>query len=270
VVMLLVLGGSALFAPLLAPHNPYDLKSFSLMDRLLPPVWEDEGDDNFLLGTDEQGRCILSSIMYGLRSSFLVGFGVVFISLAFGALMGLCAGYFGGVADSAIGRIMDMLLAFPSFLIAVLILGIVKHQGILVLIMAMSICSWVRYARVARGNVLVVKKQEFVDASKTIGAGNVRILLMHILPNSIGTLFVIGSVDLGMIIVQESTLSFLGIGVPLTMPSLGMMISSGYTQLFSGVWWVVTFPGLVLSALVLAVNLLGDWLRSELNPRLNK
>lgn len=268
---LLVLAGLlflALFATIIAPHNPYDLTSFTLQDRLLPPAFLERGVASFPLGTDDQGRCIFSTICYGLRTSFLVGFGSIIASTVVGIILGLTGGYFGGWLDAVIGRIMDTILSFPAFLVAVLLLGILNRQGIVVLIIAISICHWVRYARVMRGQVLGIREQEYVDAAKTLGASTPRILLRHILPNAISPLFIIAAVDIGLIIVQESTLSFLGIGVPLTMPSLGMMISSGYTFLFAGVWWPVFFPGLVLTLLILSVNIFGDWLRQELNPRM--
>jgi peptide/nickel transport system permease protein len=268
VMIIVVFGFLAFFAQWIAPHNPYDLTAFSLTDRLVPPVWESSGSSKFLLGTDDQGRCILSTMIYGLRTSFLVGFGTIMVSVLFGASMGLAAGYFRGWADAVISRLADIMLSFPAFLIAVLLLGVIKRQGVVMMVLALSICHWVRYARVMRGNVFVIKEREFVDAARSLGAGHWRILVSHIMPNSISTLFVIGAVDLGIVIVQESTLSFLGIGVPLTTPSLGMMISGGYTYLYAGIWWVVFFPGLVLGFLILSINLLGDWLRREMNPRL--
>jgi len=267
-VLIVVFLFLAISAPLLAPHNPYDLTAFTLTDRLKPPAWEDGGSTEFLLGTDDQGRCILSTIMYGLRTSFMVGFGTILISLSFGAVMGLLAGYFKQWVDALISRLADIMLSFPAFLIAVLLLGVINRQGVFMMILALSICHWVRYTRVMRGNVFVVREREFVDAARSLGAGHSRILFSHIMPNSISTLFVIGAVDLGIVIVQESTLSFLGIGVPLTTPSLGMMISGGYTFLYAGIWWVVFFPGLVLALLILSINLLGDWLRREINPKL--
>jgi peptide/nickel transport system permease protein len=258
----------AISAPLTAPHNPYDLTAFTLADGMKPPSWEAGGDAQFILGTDEQGRCILSTIMFGLRTSFMVGFGTILVSVTFGTVMGLLAGYFQRWTDAVISRMSDIMLSFPAFLIAVLLLGVIKQQGVFMMILALSICHWVRYCRVMRGNVFVVREREFVDAARSLGAGHGRILFSHIMPNAISTLFVIGAVDLGIVIVQESTLSFLGIGVPLTTPSLGMMISSGYTFLFAGIWWVTFFPGIVLALLILSINLLGDWFRREINPKL--
>jgi len=265
--VMVLLSVLALFAPLIAPHDPYDLTAFSLTDRLLPPVFMENGILSFPLGTDDQGRCIFSTICYGLRTSFLVGFGSIIASMSVGMAFGLISGYYGRWLDAIIGRLMDTILSFPAFLVAVLLLGLLKQQGVIVLIIAISICHWVRYARVMRGQVLGIREQEYVDAAKTLGASTPRIILHHVMPNAISPLFIIAAVDLGLIIVQESTLSFLGIGVPLTMPSLGMMISSGYTFLFAGVWWPVLFPGAVLALLILSVNIIGDWLRTELNPR---
>lgn len=267
IVIFTLLAFLALFAPLITPHDPYDLTAFTLTDRLLPPAFLENGVSSFPLGTDDQGRCIFSTICYGLRTSFLVGFGSIIASMAIGMALGLIGGYYGKWLDAAIGRLMDTILSFPAFLVAVLLLGLLKQQGIIILIIAISICHWVRYARVMRGQVLAIREQEYVDAAKTLGASTTRIILHHVAPNAISPLFVIAAVDLGMIIVQESTLSFLGIGVPLTMPSLGMMISAGYTFLFAGVWWPVLFPGLVLALLIMSVNVFSDWLRLELNPR---
>jgi len=267
-LVVLVLFGLALIGPWLAPHNPYDLTAFSLADGLKPPYWLKDGDSKFLLGTDEQGRDILSTIIYGLRTSFIVGICAVSLSLAFGSVMGLLAGFYGGFIDAVISRISDMMLSFPAFLMTLLLLGILKSKGWLTVVLAISVIFWVRYARVMRGNVLSEKSLDYVDAARALGAGHCRIMFIHLMPNAVTTLFVIAAVDLAMVIVLESTLSFLGVGVPLTTPSLGMLIASGYQLLYAGIWWIVLFPGLVLALLVLAINILGDWLRQELNPRL--
>jgi peptide/nickel transport system permease protein len=207
-------------------------------------------------------------MIYGLRTSFLVGFLSVGISLSFGSIMGLLAGYYGRWIDALISRISDMMLSFPAFLMTLLLLGILKSKGWLTVVVAISVIFWVRYARVMRGNVLTEKGLDYVDAARSLGAGHCRTLFLHLMPNAITTLFVIAAVDLAMVIVLESTLSFLGVGVPLTTPSLGMLIASGYQLLYVGIWWIVAFPGVILAALVLAINILGDWLRQELNPRL--
>jgi peptide/nickel transport system permease protein len=258
----------AFAAPWVAPHNPYDLKTFTLTDSLKPPAWKDGGSTKFLLGTDDQGRDILSMIIFGLRTSFIISISAVGISFLVGAVLGLMGGYFGGWWDAAISRLCDTMLSFPAFLMALLLLGVLKQRGAMPVIIAIVLTFWVRYARLIRGNVLGEKKKEYVDAAKSLGAGHSRIIFVHLLPNSVSVLFVIAAVDLAMVIVLESTLSFLGVGVPLTMPSLGMLISSGYTFMYMGIWWIVIFPGFVLALLVFSINLLGDWLREELNPKM--
>ena len=267
-LVILILGTLAIGANWIAPHNPYDLTAFALADRMKPPAWVQGGNLSFLLGTDEQGRGILSTILFGLRTSFLVGFGAVGLSMLIGSVLGLSAGYFGRIIDAVISRTADVMLSFPAFLMALLLLGLLKWQGEVPAILAISAVFWVRYARVIRGNVLAEKSREYVSAARSLGAGNMRIIFYHLLPNCVSTLFVIGAVDMGMVIVLEATLSFLGVGMPLTIPSLGMMIASGYNYLYAGIWWVVFFPGMVLALLVLAINLLGDWLRVELNPKI--
>ena len=266
--VILLFMGVAAFGPLIEPHNPYDLTAFSLMDSLKPPVWLDGGSTEFILGADDQGRDILSTIIYGLRTSFIVGLSAVGLSLFFGSIMGLLAGYYGGWIDSVISRLSDMMLSFPAFLMTLLLLGILKSKSWLTVILAISIIFWVRYARVMRGNVLSEKNLDYIEAARSLGASHWRIIFLHLMPNAISTLFVIAAVDLAMVIVMESTLSFLGVGVPLTTPSLGMLIASGYQLLYIGLWWIVAFPGAVLALLVLAINILGDWLRQELNPRI--
>lgn len=259
---------TAWFGPLFAPHNPYDLNAFSLADSLKPPVWMSGGSPEFILGADEQGRCVLSTIIYGLRTSFVVGLSAVALSFCLGSLLGLLAGYYGGFINVIISRISDTMLSFPAFLMTLLLLGVLKQSSYLTVILAISAVYWVRYARVMRGNVLSEKTQDYIDAARALGAADGRIIFFHLLPNSVSTLFVIAAVDLAMVIVLESTLSFLGVGIPLTTPSLGMLIASGYQLLYMGIWWIVTFPGIVLAILVLCINMLGDWLRQELNPKI--
>jgi len=266
--LIVVFMGLAAFGPLIAPHNPYDLTAFSLTNSLKPPVWLEGGSTEFLLGADDQGRDILSTIIYGLRTSFIVGFSAVGLSFFIGSIMGLLAGYHGGWIDAVISRISDMMLSFPAFLMTLLLLGILKSKSWVTVILAISVIFWVRYARVMRGNVLSEKSLDYIEAARSLGAGHWRIIFLHLMPNAISTLFVIAAVDLAMVIVMESTLSFLGVGVPLTTPSLGMLIASGYQLLYIGLWWIVAFPGAVLATLVLAINILGDWLRQELNPRI--
>lgn len=267
--MILVFLALALSASMIAPHNPYDLQAFYLSDSLKPPVWMDGGDLRFLLGTDDQGRDVLSMIVYGLRTSFVVSFCAVGIAFVIGTALGLVAGYFGGGIDLAISRICDIMLSFPSFLIALLFLGILKQSGAVPVVIAIAAIFWVRYARLIRGMVLSEKEKEYVEAARSLGAGHITILLTHLLPNSISPLFVIAAVDLAMVIVLEATLSFLGVGIPLTTPTLGMLIASGYKFLYLGIWWISIFPGIVLAALVFGINLFGDWLREELNPKMS-
>ena len=259
---------TAWFGPWFAPHNPYDMNAFSLLDSLKPPVWMPGGSPEFILGADEQGRCVLSTIIYGLRTSFLVGLSAVALSFFVGSVLGLLAGYYGGLINIVISRISDTMLSFPAFLMTLLLLGVLKQSSYLTVILAISLVYWVRYARVMRGNVLTEKTQDYIDAARALGASDGRIIVFHLLPNAVSTLFVIAAVDLAMVIVLESTLSFLGVGIPLTTPSLGMLIASGYQLLYMGIWWIVTFPGIVLATLVLCINMLGDWLRQELNPKL--
>lgn len=259
----------AISASLIAPHDPYDLKAFSLADSLKPPVWMEGGNLRFLLGTDDQGRDVFSMILYGLKTSFMVSFCAVGIAFTVGTVLGLLAGYFGGKIDSVISRICDIMLSFPSFLIALLFLGILKQNGAAPVIVAIAAIFWVRYARLIRGMVLSEKEKEYVEAARSLGAGHITILFSHLLPNSVSPLFVIGAVDLAMVIVLEATLSFLGVGIPLTTPTLGMLIASGYKFLYLGIWWISIFPGIVLAALVFGINVFGDWLREELNPKMS-
>jgi peptide/nickel transport system permease protein len=258
--------GAAVFAPYVAPHNPYDLTSLELANRLKPPMWMENGNASFPFGTDDQGRGVLSTILYGLRNSVAIGCGTVVLAFAVGGLLGLLAGFFSNRVDAILGRLADIMLSFPAFLIAMLLLGLTKQRGAASVILAVAATFWVRYFRVMRGNVLREMRKEYIDAVRSMGAGHTRILFVHLLPNCASTLLVIAAVDLGMVIVLEATLSFLGVGLPLTTPSLGMMIASGYQYLYAGIWWVVFFPSLALALLVTSVNLLGDWLRCELNP----
>jgi len=276
-VVTLLLFVAALFAPWLAPYNTYDVASLNLIDAFRPPAWADGGDPAFLLGTDDQGRDVLSSIMFGLRISLLVGFASVVLAALFGTLLGLLSGYVGGALDSLIMRIADVQLTFPAILIALLIDGIVgsllapaarRDFKIYVLIFAIAASLWVNFARTVRGSTMVEKNKEYVQAAKVIGVHPALIMLRHVLPNVLGPVLVIATLSLAIAILTEATLSFLGVGVPVTRPSLGTLIRIGNDFLFSGEWWMTIFPGIALVALVLAVNLLGDWLRDALNPKL--
>jgi peptide/nickel transport system permease protein len=276
-IVTLLLFLAALAAPWLAPHDTYNVASLNLMDAFRPPAWADGGDPSFLLGTDDQGRDMLSAIMFGLRISLLVGFASVVLAALAGTLLGLLSGYVGGVLDSAIMRIADIQLTFPAILIALMIDGIVgsimapaaqREFKIYVLIMAIAASQWVNFARTVRGSTMVEKNKEYVQAAKVIGVHPVLIMLRHVLPNVLGPVLVIATLSLAIAVLTEATLSFLGVGVPVTRPSLGTLIRIGNDFLFSGEWWMTIFPGVALVLLVLAVNLLGDWLRDALNPRL--
>ncbi|MFZ4406474.1 MAG: ABC transporter permease [Paracraurococcus sp.] len=275
VALVCVLG--AVLAPLLAPHNPFDLATLNLGDAFKPPAWSEEGDRLFALGTDDQGRDVLSAIMYGARISLLVGVCAVVFSTLVGVTIGLLAGYLGGTVDSLLMRIADIQLTFPSILIALLVDGVVRaavprevHDQIalFVVIFAIGISAWPQFARTVRGSTLVERNKEYVLAARIIGISQVRIMLTHVLPNVIGPVLVIATLNLGFAILAEATLSFLGVGVPPTQPSLGTLIRIGNDFLFSGEWWITIFPGVALICMVLSVNLLGDWLRDALNPRL--
>ncbi len=277
-LMTLILFVGAFGAPWLAPHNPFDLASINLIDALTPPVWESAGFSTYLLGTDSQGRDLLSSLMYGTRISLLIGFASVILSMIVGITLGLIAGYAGGRIDAFIMRVADVQLSFPAILIALLIDGVARAavpQQLLdviafpVLIGAIALAGWPQYARTVRGSALVEKNKEYVQAAKVIGVSGTRIMFNHVLPNVLGPVLVLATVHLATAIITEATLSFLGVGVPPTSPSLGTLIRVGNDFLFSGEWWITIFPGLVLILLVLSVNLLGDWLRDALNPRLN-
>ncbi len=273
VVMIL----SAVFAPWVAPHDPFDLASLDLMDSLKPPAWMEGGDPRYWLGTDDQGRDIFSTILYGARISLLVGFLSVILAMLIGVTVGLVAGYFGGVTDAVLMRIADIQLTFPAILIALLVDGVMRgilppgaHEqvALFVLVLAIALSHWVQYARTVRSSAMVERNKEYVQAARVIGLPSPLILVRHILPNVMGPVLVIATIQLALAIIIEATLSFLGVGVPPTSPSLGTLIRIGNDYLFSGEWWITVFPGLALIILVLAVNLLGDWLRDALNPKL--
>ena len=268
---------AATFAPWLAPHNPFDPASLDLMEASTPPVWLEDGMSKFMLGTDDQGRDILSTIMFGSRVSLIVGFSAVLFSVVVGVGSGLLAGYLGGWLDTVIMRLADVQLAIPAILIALMINGVVaillppqlQHEmAIYVLILAIGVSDWPRYARVTRGSVLVERNKEYVAAAQVIGVHPLFIMLRHVLPNIMGPVLVMATIGLALAIITEATLSFLGVGVPPTTPSLGTMIRVGNNYLFSGEWWITFFPCTALVTLVLAVNLMGDWLRDALNPKL--
>jgi len=269
-VILLLFIFAALLAPWITPQNPYDLEKLTLDHFLDPPIWMEGGKAPFVLGTDDQGRDIYSTIIYGCRTSLIVGFGVVLIAGVFGVTIGLLAGYYGKWFDAVTMRIADTLFSFSTTLIAILLLGIFGKGNIVIVIIAICIAGWVRYARTIRGSVLEVKEEAYIMAAKATGAGDLRLLFRHILPNAIPPIFVVVAVDLAVVIMLEATLSFLGVGVRLTEPSLGMMISIGKNYLYAGMWWMIVFPGAALVFLVVGINLFADWLREELNPKIQR
>jgi len=267
----------AVLAPLIAPHNPFDLASLNLIDAFKPPAWDEDGVREYLLGTDDQGRDMLSAIMYGARVSLLVGLSATIFATTLGVTLGLIAGYVGGAIDGLLMRICDIQLTFPSILVALLVDGIVRavlprevHDQIalFVVIFAIGISEWPKFARTVRGSTLVERNKEYVQAARVIGVPRARIMISHVLPNVVGPVLVVATLNLGLAILSEATLSFLGVGVPPTQPSLGTLIRIGNDFLFSGEWWITIFPGIALIAMVLSVNLLGDWLRDALNPKL--
>jgi len=267
----------AILAPWIAPQNPFDLAALDLNDAFLPPAWSENGRAAFLLGTDNQGRDILSTILHGARVSLIVGLASVLLALFLGVTLGLISGYFGGRVDAFVMRVADVQLSFPAILIALLIDGVARialsaeaHDAVAlaVLVAAIALSKWVDYARTVRGSTLVEKNKEYVQAARVIGRRPLAILLSHVLPNVMGPVLVIATINIGVAIITEATLSFLGVGVPATTPSLGTLIRVGNEFLYSGEWWITVFPGAALVVLVLSVNLLGDWLRDALNPKL--
>lgn len=262
----------------IAPHNPFDLATIDLLDALKPPVWADDGTTKYLLGTDSQGRDLLSALMYGTKVSLLIGLAAVAGAMLLGVVLGLISGYAGGRIDALIMRVADVQLSFPAILIALLIDGVARavvpgdmHEVIAfpVLVGAIALAGWPQYARTVRGSTLVEKNREYVQAARVIGISSPVIMFRHVLPNVLGPVLVLATVHLATAIITEATLSFLGVGVPPTSPSLGTLIRVGNDFLFSGEWWITIFPGAALVLLVLSVNLLGDWLRDALNPRLS-
>ncbi len=267
----------AIFAHWIAPHDTFDLANISIMDSELPPAWLEGGDERFLLGTDDQGRDLLSAIMFGLRLSLLVGFASVLLSAFIGVAVGLLSGYAGGTLDDVLMRIADVQLSFPAILIALLVDGITKGLfpgeasellAIFVVVLSIAISTWPQYARTVRASTMVEKSKEYIQAVQVIGLPSWMIVLRHVLPNVLGPVLVIATINLAIAIIIEATLSFLGVGIPPTQPSLGTLIRIGNNYLFSGFWWITFFPALALAVLVLAVNMLGDWLRDVLNPKL--
>ncbi len=266
----------ALFAGLVAPHNPFDLATLELADARLPPAWSKDGSSKYLLGTDDQGRDILSALMYGARISLAVGFASVILSVVIGVALGLLAGFVGGWVDAALMRLCDVMLSFPAILVALLIAGVGRAMfpkapdtlALGVLIVSITLTGWVQYARTVRGSTMVERNKEYVQAARVTGVSPLRIMRRHVLPNVLGPVLVLATIQVATAIITEATLSFLGVGAPPTSPSLGTLIRIGNDYLFSGEWWITIFPGMMLIIIALSVNLLGDWLRDALNPRL--
>jgi len=266
----------AVFANAVAPHDTQNLATLELGDARLPPAWVPDGKPTYLLGTDDQGRDILSAIMFGARISLFVGVASVVLSVLVGVGLGLLAGFVGGRTDAFIMRVCDVMLSFPSILVALLIDGVGRaifpnaHDTLAfaVLIVAISLSGWVQYARTVRGSTLVERNKEYVQAARVIGVSSLRIMRRHVLPNVMGPVLVLATIQVALAIITEATLSFLGVGVPPTRPSLGTMIRVGNDFLFAGEWWIVFFPSAALVVISLSINLLGDWLRDALNPRL--
>ena len=273
----LVSVAAAVFAPWLAPQNPFDLAALDLNEAFKPPAWSEGGDPRYFFGTDNQGRDLLSTIMHGARISLGIGLASVAFAMALGVALGLVSGYFGGKIDAVIMRVADVQLSFPAILIALLIDGVARvalggerHEEIVVPVLVLSIgfAGWVQYARTVRGSTLVEREKEYVQAARVIGRRPLAILFSHVLPNVMGPVLVIATIHIATAIITEATLSFLGVGVPATQPSLGTLIRVGNEFLYSGEWWITVFPGAALVILVLSVNLLGDWLRDAFNPKL--
>jgi peptide/nickel transport system permease protein len=277
-IILIIIFFCSFFVELIAPYNPFDPSSLDLMEAFTPPSWSKDGMSKFLLGTDGQGRDMLSTILYGSRISLIVGFAAILFSLILGVSLGLTAGYFGGKYEMMVMRITDVQLTVPSILMALLIDGIARsviskelhdEMAIYVLIFAIGISEWPQFARVSRAATLVEKNKDYISASTIIGVPNIKIMFKHILPNILRPILVIGTIGLALAIIAESTLSFLGVGVPPTTPSLGTLIRIGNDFLFSGEWWITFFPAIFLVILAFSINLLGDWMRDTLNPKLN-
>lgn len=266
----------AVFAGWVSPHNPFNLAALELGDARLPPAWTAEGSTKYLLGTDDQGRDILSAVIYGARISLVVGLVSVVLSVVVGVVFGLLAGFWGGWIDAVLMRVCDVMLSFPPILVALLMAGVGRalfpdaptSVAFGVLIISISLTGWVQYARTVRGSTLVERSKEYVQAARVTGVPPWRIMVRHVLPNVTGPVLVLSTIHVATAIITEATLSFLGVGVPPTSPSLGTLIRVGNEYLFSGEWWITVFPGLMLVLIALSVNLLGDWLRDALNPRL--
>ena len=276
-ILLVLLMASAMLAPWISPQNPHDLSQLFIDKAEMPPIWVKGGEWPFLLGTDPQGRDVLSAILYGTRVSLIIGLAAVAVSMALGVTIGLMAGFFGGWIDNLLMRIADTVLSIPTLLVAILVSAIFRGLlppamrdpfAAIILVLAIALTGWVQYARTVRASTMVERRTEYVLAARIIGVSSARLMRKHILPNTLTPVMVAATLNLGLAILSEATLSFLGVGMPITQPSLGTLIRIGNQYLFSGSWWLVVFPALHLGLIVLAVNLLGDWLRDAMNPKL--
>jgi peptide/nickel transport system permease protein len=277
--VLVILISLAVLAPVIAPHNPYDTATIDVMDSETPPYWMEDGNPKFLLGADTQGRDLASTMLYGMRISIAIGCGAVLLQAVLGVLIGLISGYVGGKVDAFLMRMADVQLSFSTIMVAILIgaifqtaFGVARYEELAVplLIIVIGLAEWPQYARTVRASVLGEKKKEYVEAARVIGLNPQRIMWRHILPNALSPVLVISTVQVANAVMSEAALSFLGLGMPVTRPSLGSLIKSGFEYIFSGSWWITFFPGFLLVVLVVVINLLGDWLRDVLNPRLYK
>jgi peptide/nickel transport system permease protein len=278
-IVFLILVILAVFSPLIAPYDPYNLQLLNIMDSELPPIWQQGSDERFLLGTDDQGRDLWSTILYGMRVSLMIGILAVLLQAVIGITIGLVSGYVGGKTDSILMRIADVQLSFSTLMVAIIILAIVQSAfgsdafnqwAMVILILIIGLAEWPQIARTVRSSVLAEKEKEYVDAAKVMGFSSIRIMFKHILPNCLSPIFVISTVQIANAIITEASLSFLGLGMPVTEPSLGSLISIGKQYLFSGSWWITLIPGGFLIVLVIVINLIGDFLRDTFNPKLYK
>ncbi len=278
-LILIFLFIGAFGAPFIAPHTPYDATTIDIMDSELPPIWMEGADERFIFGTDDQGRDIYSAMLYGMRVSLIIGFGSVVLQLILGIVIGLASGYGSERLDNILMRFADIQLSFSSYMVAIFFgailmaaVGVAGYERIAVpfLICVIGLSEWPKMARTVRGSVLAEKKKEYVEAARVIGFSKARIVFRHILPNCLTPLLVISTLQVAQAVMSEAALSFIGLGMPVTQPSLGTLIRSGFNYFFSGFWWITLFPGLLLVLLSLSINLLGDWLRDYLNPKIYK
>jgi len=278
-IILAILLILALTAPWIAPVNPYDARNLDIMDSEIPPMWSEGGESRFILGTDNMGRDMLSTMLYGLRTSILIAVGAVCLQAGLGILVGLTAGYIGGKTDAVLMRIADIQFSFPYLMLAIFIsaifqavygIGSYERLAVPLLIVIIGLAEWPMYARTIRASVMGEVNKEYVEAARVIGLSRPTIMIRHVLPNSLTSLMVISTIQFANAVMSEAALSFLGFGMPVSKPSLGSLIQAGFDFIFSGSWWITIFPGIWLVLFVLVINLLGDWLRDVLNPKLYK